>query len=149
MSPEQQANNIASWNDLAASIEEHPEDAFWTPWKMLARRFVGEGIEVGLNRNFRAGRGMNHFIFSTLDHHGLRLEPRVTVELHPKSKLRIAYGTNNLYLFSPELEYTLEYIPAFVTFRQFLNHLWTETVTDPHPEELRGFSAPILTQFTE
>jgi hypothetical protein len=149
MSPEEQAKNICSWNDLGASIDEGPEDTYWTPWKSLARRFVGEGVVMGLNRYFRAGRGMNHLIFSTLDHNGLRREPRVTVELHPKSELRIAYGTTNLYFFSPELEYTLEYEPAFVTFRRFLNHLWTETVTDPLPEELHGFSAPILTQFTE
>ena len=89
---------------------------------------------------------MNHLIFSTLDHHGLRGEPRVTVEFYPLSEIRIAYGTTNLYFFAPELEYTLEYEAAFATFRRFLEPSAAETVADALPEELCGFSAPMLTR---
>jgi len=85
------------------------------------------------------------------DLHGLRDKPRVTVALNPAFEdcVRIAYGTTNLWFRSPEIEYYLPFEPAFQTFRRFLNHLWTETVAEPIPEDLRSpvapFSAPILT----
>ncbi len=88
---------------------------------------------------------MHHIVFSTLDHHGLRDEPRVTIELHPP-ELRIGYGTTNLLFRTPELEYSLPFDEAFATFRRFLNQLWMATVSEPIPEELRGsFTAPVLT----
>ena len=146
MTPEHEANNVASWKLVLGFIDEYPESTHWSPWKKLARRFVDESIELGLDRYFRAGQSMSHMIFSTLDHHGLRNEPRVTVELHPENELRIAYGTSYLSRFPAELEYSLPYDDAFPTFRRFLNQLWIETVPEALPDELRGFSAPILTK---
>jgi len=149
MSPENEASNIASWGLALGFIEEYPENSHWSPWKKLARRLIHEGVVLGLNRYFRAGMSMSHIIFSTLDHNGLRGEHRVTIEIRSEGKFRVAYGTTNLWFGSPELEYTLQYEDAFPTFRRFLNQLWTETVAEALPDELRGFSAPVLTRMTE
>ncbi len=88
---------------------------------------------------------MHHFVFSTLERHGLRNEPRVTVEFHPtKHELRIAYGRSNLYFSPAELEYTLPFDVGIATFQRFLKQLWNATATDGLPQELNQFSAPIL-----
>jgi hypothetical protein len=107
MSPEHELNNIASWKAILGRVDRFSENANWTPWKTFARKFVCEGIELGLDRYFRAGMSMNHLLFSTLDHNGLQREPRVTVEFRRENKLRVAYGTTNLFVSSAELEYTL------------------------------------------
>ena len=143
MTPEHQSSNIASWEAVAADIEQYPDTEHWTPWKPLVQRFLRAGIAAGLNRYFRAGQSMHHIVFSTLDHHGLRDEPRVTIEFHPPSELRIAYGTTNLWFRTPELEYSLPLNDAFATFRRFLHQLWTATVHEPTPEDIRSPDAPL------
>jgi hypothetical protein len=152
MTPEHQSCNIAAWDFVVADIEQYPDNEYWTPWKILVRRFLQAGTAAGLNRYFRAGQSMHHIVFSTLDHHGLRDEPRVTIEFHPPSDLRIAYGTTNLWFCKPELEYTLPFDDGFATFRRFLHQLWTATVPEPIPEDIRSpnapLSAPVLTQAT-
>jgi hypothetical protein len=146
VSPEQELGNIASWKVIEAFIERLPShSAGWEPWSTLARKFVSEGKTLGLNRYFRAGTSVTHLVFSTLDHRGLRGEPRVTVEFHPENEIRVAYGTANLHFSSPEVEYSLPFEPAFATFRRFLNQLWTATMPEPVPDDLHGFWAPILT----
>jgi len=152
MTPEHQSNNIASWEAVAADIEQYPDNEHWTPWKHLVRRFLRAGAAAGLSRYFRAGQSMHHILFSTLDRHGLQDEPRVTIEFHPPTDLRIAYGTTNLSFSKPELEYSLPFDDAFATFRRFLHQLWTATVPEPIPEDIRSpnapLPAPILTQGT-
>lgn len=143
MTPEHQSSNIASWEAIASFIEEFPDDSYWTQWKPVARRFIGAGIASGLNRYFRAGQSMHHILFSTLDHHGLRDEPRVTIEVHPPLELRIAYGDTNLWFRTPEVEYSLPFDDAFATFRRFLHQLWTATVPEPIPEDIRSPNAPL------
>lgn len=149
MTIEHQRSNRESWDAVVREMEQHPDDAYWTPWKALARQFIRAGRSAGLDSYFRAGRSMHHFVFSTLDHHRLGInDPRVTVELHPTSELRIAYGKTNIWFGSPEIEYLLSFDEGFATFRRFLNQLWTATVPEPIPEELRGplasLSAPVL-----
>jgi hypothetical protein len=144
MSPEAQLANSSSWAAVEADIEQYP-DSQWKAWKAIAHEFIFDCVRLGLNRYFRAGQSMHHFVFSTLDHHCLRDEPRVTVELHPgRRALRIAYGRRNLYFSTPELEYTLPFDAGIATFRRFLKQLWTVTVAEAFPEELNHFSAPIL-----
>ena len=149
MTPEHQSSNIASWEALITLIERSEH---WTPWKPLARRFLRAGIAAELNRYFRAGQSMHHIVFSTLDHHGLSDEPRVTIELHPPSELRVAYGTTNLLFRTPELEYSLPFDDGFATFHRFLYQLWSATVPEPIPEDIRrpiaSLSAPILSRAT-
>jgi hypothetical protein len=151
MSPEQQARNVESWKALEADFELHPDSDYWIPWKALARRLIKESAGVGLHPYFRAGQGMQDVIFSTLDHRGLRHEPRVTVQIRGDTgSLRVAYSTFTLSisLKTPEMDYTLPFDEGFATLRRFLNQLWTATVPEPIPENLRSplssFSAPVL-----
>ncbi|HEY3898040.1 MAG TPA: hypothetical protein VGM54_05465 [Chthoniobacter sp.] len=136
MSPEHLKGNEASWDAVAADVEEYADTAHWTPWKELVRKFLRAGVEAHLHRYFRAGQSMHHVVFSTLDHHGLRLEPRVTVEFHPPAELRIAYGTGNLSFHTPESEYLLPFDAGFATFHRLLHELWLATVPEPIPEEI-------------
>jgi hypothetical protein len=150
VSPDHQASNIVSWEDLERLIEEYPDNSQWTEWKTLARKFVDESVKLGLNRYFRAGQSMHHFVFSTLEYHGLRDEPRVTVAFRPENDIRIAYGTSNLQFSTPMVEYTLPFDLAFPTFRRFLNQLWKATMPEAIPGDICGpqasLSAPILTK---
>jgi hypothetical protein len=144
MPSEKELANSASWRAVEEDIGHYPDDQ-WEAWKALAHEFLAECFRLGLDRHFRAGQSMHHFVFSTLDHHGLRNEPRVTVEFHPTSReLRIAYGCSNLYFSPAELEYTLPFDVGFSTFQRFLKQLWTVTATDALPEGLTKFFAPVL-----
>ena len=136
MSPDHQAKNIQSWKVIREFIEEFPDNAQCKPWKTLANRFIDEGMKLGLNHYFRAGQAMLHIIFSTLDHHGLRDEPRVTVEFHPEDEVRVAYGNNNLEFNPPTLEYALPFELAFASFRRLLRQLWKATMSEEIPGEI-------------
>ena len=92
---------------------------------------------------------MHDFIFSTLDQHGLRFEPRVTVSLQPPEILTIAYWPGvPAAMGDTSLEYELRFDEAMPTFQRFLNHLWLMTKSDPLPPEMRSpehsFVAPFL-----
>jgi hypothetical protein len=144
MSSEKELANSSSWKAVEADIAHYPDEQ-WREWKVLAHEFLSECFRLGLDRYFRAGQSMHHFVFSALDRHGLRDEPRVTVEFHPtKHELRVAYGCSNLYFSPAELEYTLPFDAGLATFHRFLKQLWTATATDVFPQALNEFSAPIL-----
>ncbi|RBP47475.1 hypothetical protein DES53_101272 [Roseimicrobium gellanilyticum] len=145
MTPEHQSNNIASWEIVAAGIEEYPDNEAWLPWKPLVRRFLRAGIDAGLNRYFRVGQSMHEIIFSTLDHHGFRGgEPRVTVEFHPPTELRILYGTSLQGDRTRKLKPVLRFEDGVTTLSHYLHQLWTATIPGPVPEEIRhlGVSLP-------
>jgi hypothetical protein len=144
------AANIESWRVVEAFVESMPESAHWTPWKTLARRIIGESVKFGLNRYFRAGQSMSDLVFSTLDHHGLQREPRVIVKLRPENDVHLAYWAARLYFSIPMLEYTLPFDLAFPTFVRFLNQLWTATMPEAVPEDVRRpltiLHVPVLTE---
>lgn len=122
MSPEAQSANSASWKAVEAEVQRYRDGREWKMWKAMARQFLTRSFELGLDRYFRAGQSINHFVFSTLGCHGLRDEPRVTVELHPGThEMRIAYGRGNLWFGPAELEYTLPFDEGMKTFQRFLN----------------------------
>jgi hypothetical protein len=147
MSPETQLANSASWKALEVFIEglEQYQDSHWKAWKALGQEFLSACMRLGLDRYYRAGHSMHHLVFSTLDHHPLQEEARVTVELHPEDHtLRIAFGRGGLYFSPAELEYTLSFDAGIPTFQRFLKQLWIATSTEAFPPELNDFSAPIL-----
>ena len=80
---------------------------------------------------------MHHTVFSTLDHHRLKLEPRVTVEVTQESEIKIHYSTGNVWFSSPTQSITIPSSEAFPALTRYLRHLWTETVPEPIPEALR------------
>ena len=144
MSSEKELANSLSWKAIEADIAQYPDEQ-WKAWKAMAREFLSECFGLGLDRYFRAGQSMHQLVFSTLDRHGLRNEPRITVVFHPaRHELRVAYGCSNLDFSPAELDYTLPFVDGFATFRRFLKQLWTGTASDPLPEALNEFSAPIV-----
>jgi hypothetical protein len=143
------ADNPTSWQAVLEGIREYPDNDQWREWKIVAERFICDGIALGLDNHFRAGNSMHHFLFSTRDDHRLGHDPRVTIAFCDDDQIRVAYGTKNLHFASPELLYQLHYEGGFSTFRRFLNQLWTATKPEPIPSALRApeaaFDAPILT----
>ena len=140
------AANIESWKAVEAFVDGMPESASWTLWKVLARRLLGESVRFGLNRYFRAGQSMDRLVFSTLDHHRLNImDARVTVEVRAENEVRVSYFQFGI----QELEYTLPFELAFPTFVRFLNQLWTATMPEAVPEDvrrpLRVLHVPVLT----
>lgn len=148
-------DNPSSWQRLLEHIDSFPDNDTWRDWRIVATRFVKQGIAMQLDRYFRAGKSMHHFLFSTLDHHDLRGGPHVTVVIptgviQPEFTIQVAYGTNNLFFGKPELSHNLSFDEAFSTFRRFLFQLWTATQADPIPEDIRfpiaPLNAPVLPQ---
>ena len=143
------ADNPSSWQAILEGIREYPDNDQWCEWKIVAERFIHDGISAGLNGHFRAGNSMHHFLFSTRDDYRLGDDPRVTIAFSEGNQIRVAYGTKNLHFGSPELSYQLPYEDGFATFRRFLNQLWTATKPEPIPLSLRApeapFDAPTLT----
>ncbi len=145
--PEREAKNVESWKSLETWVEQTAQTrSDLAHWRCLAKEFLREGARLGLDRYFLAGQSHLHLVFSTLERQPHRLgERRVSLEFLSQTKIRICYGMGSSHGKGvQELEYTLPSELAFPTFRRFLNQLWTSTMPEPVPSELRGFPAPIL-----
>ncbi len=81
---------------------------------------------------------MSHVILSTLDHHGLKDEPRVTLEVMKDGRIRISLTRNNVWFTEPTQFAVVEESSAIPTLRRYLWHLWEETVPEPIPARLRA-----------
>jgi hypothetical protein len=124
-------DNLESWQDIQQFIAEYPDDDYWSKWKPMARTIVSELEACGLAPLFRVGQSMHHIVFSTLDHHRLSSEPRVTLELLPNEHIvRVAFSRANLWFSEPLSEDRIEPSLAAATALQYLRRLWTETKPD-------------------
>ena len=92
-------DNPESWKEIHEFIEEHPNDNYWSKWKPMANQVISELEGRGLDKLFRVGQSMHTIIFSTLDHHRLAGEPRVTLDFDAEEqKVQIAYARNQGHL---------------------------------------------------
>ena len=83
---------------------------------------------VGLGPLFRIGQSMHHVLISTLDHHRLTSEPRVTLDFHPKEQtVRVAYSCSNLWFNEPISQETIPISTAMPSILGYLRRLWIET----------------------
>jgi hypothetical protein len=130
-------DNRATWKQVRVWIDEYPDREHWNRWRAIIVPLVERAIDIQFDSRFRAGLSMSLVILSTLDHHGLRNEPRVTVEVTSDWKLRIAYSTHNISLMSPKQFEIVDPHCAFPVFARYLQHLWEETMPEPIPEILR------------
>ena len=137
-------NNAESWQQLRKFIEEFPGNARSSAWKQMAGGVVSELERRGLIPLFRAGKSMQHVIFSTSDHHGLRDEPRVTLEFQPEQQeVRIAYSKADIRFHEPLIEAWVSAPVALQVTLGALRRLWTETwPAQPMPEELQEHNRP-------
>jgi hypothetical protein len=131
------ASNEESWTCLVQAYDEYPDTPYWNGWRSTIAPLIDQCIRAGYNALFRAGMSMHHTVFSTLDHHRLKLEPRVTVEVTQESEIKIHYSTGNVWFSSPTQSITIPSSEAFPALTRYLQHLWTETVPEPIPEALR------------
>jgi hypothetical protein len=132
-------DKLESWQQIHEFIDEFPDDAYWSKWKPMVRHVVS-GLEArGLAAFFRIGQSMHHIIFSTLDHHRLTSEPRVTLEFHPKEQtVRVAYSCANLYFNEPLSEESVPVVAAVPSTLSYLRRLWSETRPSiPIPDALK------------
>ena len=89
-------DNLESWQDILMFIAEIPDTRWGTKWKAMARELICGLQNHGLAADFRIGQSMHDIIISTAVRHGLRTEPRVTIEIDPDFKLaRITYSASN------------------------------------------------------
>ncbi len=123
-------DNIESWQTTMEDIDEHPDDSYWSSYKGTARDVFASLTKFELNQAFRAGLSMHDIIFSTLDHHGLRDEPRVTFTIRPKEgSVKIAYSYSHVD-FGPSAPVSEEICPASDVTPVLVNYLrriWIET----------------------
>jgi hypothetical protein len=129
--------NRATWTEVREWINEYPDREYWNRWRAIIEPLVDRAVASQFDTLFRAGQSMSDLIFSTIDHHGLRHEPRVTVNVTPEWNLRISYSTHNLWFMSPQQFEVAEPHLAFPVLTRYLQHLWEETIPEPIPEILR------------
>lgn len=124
-------DNSESWQHIHEFVDEFPDDAYWSTWKPMVRDIVSTLEARGLAPLFRIGQSMHHIIFSTLDHHRLTSEPRVTLEFLPKEQIvRVAYGRANLYFSEPLSQERVAPSFAVPSILGYLRRLWSETKPD-------------------
>jgi hypothetical protein len=94
----------------------------------------------GLAPLFRIGQSMHHILFSTLEHHCLDAEPRVTLDFDSKEGVvRIAYSRSNLHFGAPLSEERVPLSAAVSMTLVFLRRLWSETkLTTQIPDALNA-----------
>jgi hypothetical protein len=132
-------DNPESWQRIHKFIEKFPEDEYWSSWKPMAREIISALEARGLAAQFRMGQSMHHLIFSTLDHHGLSGEPRVTLEFDPKTQqVRVAYSRANLWFNAADSEERVGLPLAVPCVIGYLRRLWSETKPDSQiPDALK------------
>lgn len=130
--------NRATWQQVLRSVGNYPDEEYWNTWRAIVSPILEHAVELEFDSLFRAGMSMHHIIFSTLDHDGLRDEPRVTLEVMKDWRIRISLTRNNVWFNKPTQFAILDESNAFQTFRRYLWHLWEETVPEPIPERLRS-----------
>jgi hypothetical protein len=123
------AANLESWRAVEAFVERMGDR-----WRAVAQRFLGEGVRFRLDSYFRAGQSMDELVFSTLDHHGLQWEPRVMVKFFAEDRIHVKY----VHPPARGPEYTLPFDQAFPTFVRFLSQIWSATMPEAVPEEVRA-----------
>jgi hypothetical protein len=131
-------DNAESWQQIYQFIDEFPDDAYWSQWKPMVRDFVSTLDARGLVTSFRVGQSMHHIIFSTIDHHRLTFEPRVTLEFDPKERtVRVAFSYSNLHFHEPQSQETVPLSTAVSSTLGYLRRLWCETKpATPIPDAL-------------
>ena len=131
-------DNESSWASVLAFIDEYPEDANWSDWKRIALRIIRQLQSLGATSMFRVGQSMHHIVFSTLQHHGLSSEARVTIEIDGATqRVRVAHGYGNLWFSTPTKQVTCPSDDVMNALTQYLRELWLETKAAPLPHELR------------
>jgi hypothetical protein len=121
-------DNPESWQDIHHFIAEYPDDANWSRWKSMVSDAVSALEARGLVELFRIGQSMHHVIISTLEHHRITSEPRVTLSFNAKEEtVRVAYSCSNLWFNAPLSEETVQISAAVPTTLRYLRRLWSET----------------------
>jgi histone acetyltransferase (RNA polymerase elongator complex component) len=121
-------DNPESWRDIRSFIAEYPDTKDWIEWKRIARDIVESLASDGLDVSFRIGQSMSHIIFSTLEHHRLEREPRVTLEIRSaEKKVKIAYSDANLWFNATTDEKVVAASDAPFEVKKMLRRLWTTT----------------------
>jgi len=128
--------NRDSWAYVVRSFDEYPDDPYWNQWRSVMTPLIDHAIHAGYNELFLAGRAMHLVLFSTIDHYGLRQEPRVSLGVTEDWCVRIYYSTTNVE-FNPPIE-TSKATPdeTFQVLTRYLQRLWAETVAEPLPQAL-------------
>jgi hypothetical protein len=120
--------NTESWAQIREFVASYPDDATWSSWKQSVSLVISALERNGLTDLFRIGQSMHHIMLSTLDHHCLAEEPRVTLEFGMEGDLvRVAYSTANLYFCDPVSQAEVSVPEAIPVVLQYLSRLWTET----------------------
>lgn len=129
--------NPETWADIVQFTREFPDTEHWNRWRSTICPVIEEALRQGYDRLFRAGSSMHHLIFSTLKHHGLRMEPRITLRVTDDWKIGIYYSTGHIDFVAPIQSVVAAAPEAFAIFTRYLMRLWEDTVPEPIPERLR------------
>jgi len=139
--------NEESWQrtrEFVAYLGGHPA---WPAWVRVAESILDALERDGLDRALRIGTSMHDIIFSTLDHHDLRDEPRTTLRIDlDGAHVRISHARVNVEFAEPDEEVRVPSAQAIPIIRQYLEKLWRETKPDEAlPPGLAGAGVPAST----
>jgi hypothetical protein len=137
------STNEESWAYVFECYAEYPDTPYWNQWRSTLVPLISRCAQAGYNQLFRAGTSMHDTVFSSLDHHRLWNEPRVLVSVTENWLIKIGHYNIHYYDSWPHFPAACRQIvtvapsEAFPVLTRYLQHLWTETVSEPIPFELR------------
>ena len=139
----QDSTNEESWAYVFEHYADYPDTPHSNQLRSTLVPLIERCVQAGYNQLFRAGTSMHDTVFSTLDHYGLGWEPRVIVSAVEDWRIKIRHFNIHYYdswpHFPASCGQTVTVVPseAFPVLTRYLQHLWTETVPEPIPLELR------------
>lgn len=130
-------SNRESWVRVVQSFGEYPDNTYWNQWRSVVTPLIDRAIHDGYDELFLAGRAMHLVLFSTIDHYGLRQEPRVSLGVTDENWcIQVHYSTTNVEFYPPLETSIAKPDEAFHVLTRYLARLWTETVAGPLPQTL-------------
>jgi hypothetical protein len=126
-------DNLESWPYIHAFINRFPDNAYWSEWKRMVRSIISDLETRGAASLFRIGQGMHQILISTLEHHGLASEPRVTLEFDPEQQsVCVSYsqtlvGEEEYGFARPLAQERVSISKAMPVVLSYLRRLWIET----------------------
>lgn len=134
-----------SWvamTEFMAQLAQYPSVAGWA---RVGATLLTEGQQRGLDQHFRAGQAMQHLIFSTVPHVGLKDELRVTVawpaddssSAASGAMVEVSLGRTNRWFSAPDRLSVGAAADAWSLVSEYLRALWQETQSAPLPDGLK------------
>lgn len=131
-------SNKESWIGVAKSFSKYPDTQHWNERRAVLEPVITQVIQAGYDGLFRARTSMHDVLVFTSDDYR---SPHITISVTKNRQIMIQ-SLPGIYskgaVLAPSItSHIVGSAEAFPVLTRYLQHLWTETVSEPIPESLR------------